>query len=876
MMRRLVQGALVGAVCAVVVMVIWLSGLLQDFRLRLNDSYFISAPTQNNIVIVALDDASFAAYGRSLLDWPRTVYADAVRNISDGGARVIAFDVLFAQSTADDTAVADALRAARQSAQRTRIVMPVIGTGASFRNETVGVRYNETLFPVEQFVSAADYLGYVNVLFDQDDIVRRQLSLVQRGNDMTLSLPLAAYFAYLRVPSSAAPQLLTHNDGVLTFGDTLTIPIMDNGEWRQNYYGANAFPIISFQDVVNGRYNAGQFNDKLVLIGLANAVGAVDVYPTPQGLQAGVVVLANAIETLQQNQVPREPARAVQVALIVGLALLCGVIYTQLRPLWMIGAAALLLVAWVVGCFVYFGLTYTVINLFDTSLAIALPILGSLVSETLAEAARRRNAEFMLASLYKVSEQRLSLARILPNIAQNLRQITRATYGSIWLYEVVDDSQPQLRLGYHWGDGDTTAQALTVPQQPLVQDGQLLIPIQWQNRVLGMFQLEARTVSHDEQRQLSAYTERVAPSLENAMLYTLTQQQNELTQKIFEASPSGLAVLGDDLVLRRANAALHHTVGITARHLLPPPPVANTNDAAQSPAPELPPPTPEVQALYEAFGQRRRFRKEWQIGKQTYQIDATPFGDKEWVVAVTDVSPLAELSTLKTRMIRMASHDLKNPLGRVMGYGELIMDSTDEEMPPAQMRKFVKEMVGGSEHMLQIINDILNLEQLRSGRGLFEAFDLAELVKTVSVPHQADARNKRQTFNIEIAEGLPKVNGDRRLLSQALTNLIGNAVKYTPDGGTITVRLLPHKTSTASDGVRLEVQDTGYGISEAAQAKLFQEFYRVRTAETAHIPGTGLGLSLVKSIIENHNGTLGVTSREKVGSTFYVELPPAR
>jgi signal transduction histidine kinase len=110
--------------------------------------------------------------------------------------------------------------------------------------------------------------------------------------------------------------------------------------------------------------------------------------------------------------------------------------------------------------------------------------------------------------------------------------------------------------------------------------------------------------------------------------------------------------------------------------------------------------------------------------------------------------------------------------------------------------------------------------------------------------------------------------GDYRQLFQGITNLIGNAVKYTPENGKIEVRL-----SKQGNMVRFEVQDNGYGISEDGQKHLFQEFYRVRSAATAHIQGTGLGLSLVKAVIEAHGGKIWVVSKEGVGSTFFVEIP---
>jgi signal transduction histidine kinase len=229
---------------------------------------------------------------------------------------------------------------------------------------------------------------------------------------------------------------------------------------------------------------------------------------------------------------------------------------------------------------------------------------------------------------------------------------------------------------------------------------------------------------------------------------------------------------------------------------------------------------------------------------------------------------VVELSDIKTRMIRMASHDLKNPLSNIIGYGHLVLNHDDNLS--ASSRKFVENMVRAGGHMNQIITDILNLDQLRSGEIKRESLRMDELLDEVLQHHTLDMQSKGQSLKTTIDEATPGILGDRRKLTQAFTNLIGNAVKYTPDGGNVTVRLFKH-----GDTAHVEVQDTGYGIPEAAQPKLFQEFYRVQTQATAHISGTGLGLTLVKSVIEAHQGRIWFKSVEGVGSTFFVELPLA-
>ncbi|PJF21358.1 MAG: hypothetical protein CUN56_11490, partial [Phototrophicales bacterium] len=172
-----------------------------------------------------------------------------------------------------------------------------------------------------------------------------------------------------------------------------------------------------------------------------------------------------------------------------------------------------------------------------------------------------------------------------------------------------------------------------------------------------------------------------------------------------------------------------------------------------------------------------------------------------------------------------------------------------------------------AHEMLQIITDILDIEQLRSGKIEKERVNMTAVTHDIVTRHMTDAEQKQQTLRSNLANGVI-VMGNLRQLSQVVSNLIGNAIKYTPNGGEIDVTL-----RVEDDDVLLEVKDNGYGIPKDAQANLFTEFYRVRNRATAGIPGTGLGLSLVKSVVQAHRGDVWVESDENQGSTFFVRLP---
>lgn len=230
---------------------------------------------------------------------------------------------------------------------------------------------------------------------------------------------------------------------------------------------------------------------------------------------------------------------------------------------------------------------------------------------------------------------------------------------------------------------------------------------------------------------------------------------------------------------------------------------------------------------------------------------------------------VSELEQLKTDMIRLAAHDLRSPLLSVLGFTEIMME--DARSIPEEYLPFVNLIHQSGEHMLQIINDILCLQRIEASHDFdsLEAVNLTALVTEACVLFEQMAQQDGQGLRLVVSPAPVMVKGEPAQLREAINNLISNGLKYSASDGSITVRL----SQDTEDGVSFEVEDTGIGIAEEAQSQLFEPFYRVRTRETATIPGTGLGLALVKRIIERHTGHIHFISREGVGSTFGFWLP---
>ncbi|MCZ7538714.1 MAG: GAF domain-containing sensor histidine kinase [Anaerolineae bacterium] len=234
-------------------------------------------------------------------------------------------------------------------------------------------------------------------------------------------------------------------------------------------------------------------------------------------------------------------------------------------------------------------------------------------------------------------------------------------------------------------------------------------------------------------------------------------------------------------------------------------------------------------------------------------------------------SEIQELETLKTEMIRMASHDLRNPLNNIMGYTELLATSLERSGMTAAQQAYLENLRSSSETMRVLLEDLLTLERIESERALeWQPFDLVGLVVEVVESQLAGAKLKQQMLSLERQEGVPPVQGSITHLRQAIANLVSNAIKYTPEGGHIVVTV-----SQEQGRVAVSVRDDGHGISPARQARIFERFYRAREPGTEHLSGTGLGLSLVKTVVERHEGRVWFSSAPGEGSIFGFWLPTA-
>ncbi len=232
---------------------------------------------------------------------------------------------------------------------------------------------------------------------------------------------------------------------------------------------------------------------------------------------------------------------------------------------------------------------------------------------------------------------------------------------------------------------------------------------------------------------------------------------------------------------------------------------------------------------------------------------------------------VSELEQLKTDMIRIAAHDLRNPVGVIIGFIELLEWSLEDKLTEKQKTQF-DAMMRAAQRMERITSDILSLERiekLNADRG--KLMELNAVVKEAYDEYAGQAHKKSQHISLEMPEDKLIIQADSAQIREAAANLIGNAIKYTPENGTVRVVVRQENNHAI-----FEVIDNGYGIPAEQQANLFQPFSRIASNETASIEGTGLGLHLVKNIITRYDGEIIFSSEYGKGSTFGFKISIAK
>jgi signal transduction histidine kinase len=228
----------------------------------------------------------------------------------------------------------------------------------------------------------------------------------------------------------------------------------------------------------------------------------------------------------------------------------------------------------------------------------------------------------------------------------------------------------------------------------------------------------------------------------------------------------------------------------------------------------------------------------------------------------------------KSGFLATMSHELRTPLNAIIGFSEMMLREVLGALGNEQYRSYVGDIHASGTHLLQIINDILDLSKAEAGKIelVEDVFDLRDIMRSVTQLSVGRIQAAGLSNSVDLAPGLPLLRADERKTKQVLLNLVTNAVKFTPAGGCIEVRA----TFDPRDGLRLVVADTGIGIAEADLGRVLKPFEQVDSSLSRQHQGTGLGLPLVKAIMEMHGGRLELKSAIDVGTEVSAIFPPER
>ena len=232
-----------------------------------------------------------------------------------------------------------------------------------------------------------------------------------------------------------------------------------------------------------------------------------------------------------------------------------------------------------------------------------------------------------------------------------------------------------------------------------------------------------------------------------------------------------------------------------------------------------------------------------------------------------DITKRKQVERMKSEFTALVSHELRTPLTAIRGFAETLRDIGDE-LEPDKRRHYLQIILDESTRLSHMVGDFLDIVRIESGGIETEIAEVSTTALFERIARLFKEHPSRPAFKLSVGPGAESLRGDEEQLYRLLVNLGGNALKYTPVEGTVTL-----KAESVGSDVELSVEDQGPGVSKADQARLFEKFYRAGDAVTRKTPGTGLGLAICKGIVEAHSGTIRIESEPGQGARFIARLP---
>lgn len=240
------------------------------------------------------------------------------------------------------------------------------------------------------------------------------------------------------------------------------------------------------------------------------------------------------------------------------------------------------------------------------------------------------------------------------------------------------------------------------------------------------------------------------------------------------------------------------------------------------------------------------------------------------VEVLRDITKEKEIDKAKTEFVSLASHQLRTPLSTVSWYSEMLLAGDVGEVTSEQ-KKYLEEIYHGNQRMVDLVNTLLDVSRIEMGTFIVESkpTDIVKLAQDVIEEHKLQISERRIKFLCSFKQNMPLIQADPKILRMVIQNLLSNAIKYTPEGGKVEASI----DLVKGNGIIFKVSDTGYGIPTDQQNKIFTKLFRADNVVGKDTEGTGLGLYIAKSIVEQSGGKIWFESSENKGTTFYVTLP---
>ena len=385
----------------------------------------------------------------------------------------------------------------------------------------------------------------------------------------------------------------------------------------------------------------------------------------------------------------------------------------------------------------------------------------------------------------------------------------------------------------------------------------VVVPMFGRNTLLGLLVLAHEQAEYFESEHLlllQAIASQAAIAIENARLYTNSTQEQKRLAAVLKFAAEAILMFDEQGKLCLLNPEGEKLFTDFNANLNQPLPKGHGYDAL-------------INLLNDARTSRGAKSSDvtWP-DQRTFTALITPIEDGGQIAILHDVTRFKDLDQVKNEFIATASHDLKNPLTTISGFTTLL-----EQAGPLnkQQKDFVDRIQAAAQNMRELVQNMMSLAQMDlNATQKYESVELGALLAGITEEFAPQATAKEQTLHFNQFTFQTFINGDQLQLKQLFRNLVGNALKYSPQGGSITL-----EAKVESEKIQVNVQDSGFGIPAADLPFIFDRFYRVRNGKNSEVEGNGLGLAIVKSIVEQHGGQVNVQSEVDKGTCFSVSLP---